>query len=184
MNLLSSPALVTVLFALSVVCPVFAAPVTNKVTGTIIYEGTWPKGTWSGTNTAVNGVLVWDESKTNLTGTVCMDLAKWDSGNAVRDRHTRTMFDTGKFTNACYTITAVKGRPGTGNVTLVTTLDLHGTQRAQSVPGTLKVEKDRLTFRGEAVLRLSEWGLKRPSLLGAEVADEVRLLIQCNTTTP
>ena len=85
-----------------------AAPTSYAVSGTITYAAHGPMGDFKGKNDAVSGKLTWDPASGKLTGKVCVDLRYWDSGEPLRDKHTRGMFETDKFPEACYRLSGLK----------------------------------------------------------------------------
>jgi len=152
-----------------------AATVTNRLAGQVIYTASSPMGTWHGTNTAINGQLIWDQAAGPVSGALVVDLTKWNSGNRIRDSHTLSLFDVTSFPTAGFQPTGLKGRVDAGPVTVLGVLSLHGVKRPIEIPGTVAVEQGRPVFQGDLVLRLTDWQLNRPSMLGAAVADEVKV---------
>jgi polyisoprenoid-binding protein YceI len=151
--------------------------------GTIIYSSTSPMADWTGTNTAVTGTAIWDSQSGKVTAEVFVDLANWNSGSALREKHTQAMFEVDRFPKATFLLTESAGDAAHTNVALKGTLDLHGVKRPLDIPGMLKMEKDQISFGGDFILRLTEWGIKRPSLLGAQVDDIVKVHIQAEAAS-
>jgi polyisoprenoid-binding protein YceI len=155
----------------------------NPLHGTIIYASTSPMADFSGTNVAVTGTAAWDKSSGTLKAEVLVDLAKWNSGSALREKHTLAMFEVDRFPQAAFSVSGTAAEAAGTNVTLKGTLELHGVKRPLEIPGRLKMETDRVDFSGDFTLRLTEWSMKRPSLLGAQVDDIVKVHIQAEATT-
>lgn len=151
------------------------AIVTNRLAGQVIYTGSSPMGVWHGTNTAVAGQLIWSQTAGTVSGLVTVDLARWESGNKIRDRHTLALFDVKSFPTSSFQPTGFKGRMDAGPVTVLGTLSLHDVQRPVEIPGVVTVSQGRQSFQGDLVLHLADWQLKRPTLMGAAVADEVKV---------
>ena len=160
-----------------------AAPADFTVTGRLVYVGTFALGAWQGTNTAVTGTLTWDAASGALTGVVQTAIAGWDSGNKVRDAHARKMFAADKFPTAQLVVTGLKEPRPSGPVVARGTLTLHGVMRAVELPGTLTVTGKRATFTAELTLKLTDYGMVQPSLMGMQVANDVQLLIHAEGTT-
>jgi polyisoprenoid-binding protein YceI len=154
------------------------APAGQALHGTLVYASTSPMADWTGTNTAVTGSATWDSQSGKVTAEVVVALADWNSGSALREKHTRAMFDVEHFPRASFTLTGIANDAARANVTLKGTLDLHGVKRPLEIPGTLKMDKAHIAFSGDFSLRITEWGMKRPSLLGAQVDDPVKVHIQ------
>ena len=159
-----------------------AQPVTCPLSGIITYEGSSPMADWKGTNTAITDQVTWDQKTGNLTAEVWVDLAKWNSGNGVRDDHTRVMFETERFPKSCYTVNGVTGDVASGAITLKGKLDLHGTKHDLDIPGTVKIENKKFRFNGDFTTHITDWAMKQSSLLGVQVVDQVKSHIQADGT--
>jgi polyisoprenoid-binding protein YceI len=162
----------------------WAAPANYTVAGRLVYCGSYPLGTWQGTNTAVTGQLTWDSASGFLTGTVQATVAAWDSGNRVRDAHARTMFEADRHPTAKLVVTGLKEPRVSGPIVARGTLTLHGVARAVELPGTLKMDGHRAVFDAEIMLRLTDYGMTQPRLMGLEVANDVKLQIHAGGATP
>ena len=103
-----------------------AAPVRYTLSGRLVYQGTYPLGTWQGTNTTVSGQLAGDSTGGSLTGAVQATVAAWESGNSVRDQHTRAMFDTVHHPTARFVVTELKAQRAGDPAILRGALTLHG----------------------------------------------------------
>jgi polyisoprenoid-binding protein YceI len=170
-------------FGLLVATSAIAAPAESPLHGTLIYASTSPMAGWTGTNTSVSGTATWDSQSGKVTAEVTVDLAEWKSGSALREKHTLIMFETDHFPKAIFSVTGTAGDAAHTNLTLKGTLDLHGVKRPLEIPGTLKMDKDRIAFSGDFVLHITEWGMKRPSLLGATVDDLVKVHVQAESAS-
>ena len=169
-----------VAFALDSARPstVRAATVSNTLAGSIVCDAKSPITDWKGTNLAVTGTVTWNGETKTMAADVWVDLEKWDSHNPLRDKHTRTMFEVEKFPRAHFTVAGVSGNTDAGEVMLRGTLDMHGVKREIQIPGKLQVANGRISFQGNIDVKITEYGMKRPSLLGAQVADLVKLTVQ------
>ena len=150
----------------------------SSLHGTIIYASSSPMADFGGTNTALSGTAVWDKKSGIVQAEVLIDLAKWNSGSALREKHTLAMFEVDRFPKASFSLTGMAAERAGTSVTLKGALDLHGVKRPLDIFGKLNVETNRVDFNGDFTLRLTEWGMKRPSLLGAQVDDLVKVRIQ------
>jgi polyisoprenoid-binding protein YceI len=150
----------------------------SPLRGTVIYASTSPMADFSGTNTAVTGTAVWDKASGIVQAEVSIDLTKWSSGSALREKHTLAMFEVDRFPKASFSLTGMAAERAGTSVTLKGALDLHGVKRPLDILGKLNMETNRVDFSGDFTLRLTEWGMKRPSLLGAQVDDLVKVRIQ------
>ncbi len=148
-----------------------------QVKGKVVYQARGPMGTFQGTNEAVRGNLRWDPQKGTLEGEVCVDLSAWDSGEPLRDKHTRSMFELEKYPKACLVLTGIEGDPAKGPVKLLGELTLHGVTQAVAIPGTARIEGERILFEGGFETKITDWKMKRPSLMGFKVRDRVEVQV-------
>lgn len=72
------------------------------VSGRVVYEARGPIGAFEGENRKVGGALVWDAASGEASGRICVDLSAWDSGEWLRDKHIRTMFEADVYPEACF----------------------------------------------------------------------------------
>jgi len=156
---------------------VLAAPLPYQVSGKVVYQARGPMGAFKGANTAVAGQVLWDAQAGTLTGKVCLDLSKWDSGEPLRDKHTRGMFEVNKYPEACLEITGLEGDPKSGAVKLLGNLTIHGVTRPVVIPGKVRFQGDTIVFEGSFETKITDWKMRRPSLLGFKVRDLVKVWV-------
>ena len=154
-----------------------AAPLPYQVSGKVVYQARGPMGAFKGTNTAVSGEVRWDSQAGTLTGKVCVDLSKWDSGEPLRDKHTRGMFEVTKYPEACLKVTGLEGDPKSGEVKLLGNLTIHGVTRPVVIPGKVRFKGDSILFEGYFETKITDWKMRRPSLLGFKVRDLVKVWV-------
>jgi polyisoprenoid-binding protein YceI len=150
-------------------------PIPYILSGKITYHAHALIGQWQGVNTALTGQLNWDAQTKELSGQICLTLAQWSSGEPLKDRHTQDMFQVDQFPQGCYSVTGIQGDPASGQVTLLGTLDLHGVKHDMSIPGTFQEQNGVLIFDGTFTTNVTDWSMKRPSMLGMTVADDVQV---------
>ena len=148
-----------------------------QVKGRVVSQARGPMGAFQGTNEAVRGTLRWDPQKGTLEGEVCVDLSAWDSGEPLRDKHTRSMFEVEKYPKACLVLTGIEGDPVKGPVKLLGELTLHGVTQAVAIPGIARIEGERILFEGNFETKITDWKMKRPSLMGFKVRDRVKVQV-------
>ena len=148
-----------------------------RVEGKVVYQARGPMGAFQGTNEAVAGTLRWDPGQGVIEGKVCVDLSAWDSGEPLRDKHTRSMFEVEKHPQACLVLTGLEGDPKKGPVQLLGKLTLHGVTRPVAIPGTARLEGEAILFEGAFETKITDWEMKRPSLMGFKVRDLVRVQV-------
>jgi polyisoprenoid-binding protein YceI len=156
----------TVFLAVSLmVGVVLAAPAEFTPTGVITYEASGPVGKWKGTNKALSGTKA------------------WNSGEGIRDGHTRDMFEVDKFPTACFAPESLEGDVKAGKVTIAGKLTMHGVTLPIKLSGTAKDDGAKVSFTGAITLKVTDYKMTRPSILGFTVADEIPVTISAEAST-
>ncbi len=119
----------------------------------------------------------WLAPDTTVTGAECsVPVRSFDSGNSLRDSHAMDAVEADRFPEAEFTaqsITPVEGR--LGDYEILGSLTFHGQTREIKVIATPELKEDSLVVSGKLPIRLTEFGVDRPSLLFIPVRDEVRI---------
>ena len=147
------------------------------VSGRIVYEARSPIGVFKGENRTVNGGLSWDPQTRKAEGRICVDLAAWDSGEPLRDRHTSAMFEVDTYPKGCFELTGVRVGATAGKLVLFGNLTLHGVTRAIEIPGKMHDEGSKLYFEGYFETKITDWEMKQPSMIGLKVNDLVKVWV-------
>lgn len=151
-------------------------PATYRVSGgEVAYQARTVLSAWTGKNKAISGMVTLSKAGV-LGGKLCVDLSAWDSGNPLRDAHTRRMFLVERYPEACFAPRSL-GLSRTGKITVVGDLFLNGQKGPWTVSGTLQEGSGKLSLSLEGDLSLGKWRLKPPRLLGLEVEDRVDVKI-------
>ncbi len=145
----------------------------QAVTGSIEYTASSPMATWSGKNGSMNGSI----SLSPPAGKVCIKQSEWNSKNAKRDAHTKDMFQVGTFPEACFVPEKVEGNLSNGSVVLHGILTMNGAKQNISVAGNLRTNNGKLHFEGTTSLKLTDYQITRPSIMGIQVEDQVNIKI-------
>jgi polyisoprenoid-binding protein YceI len=161
---------------------VLAAPAEFTPTGVITYEAAGPVGKWKGTNKALSGKLTYDREGGKIDGTVCVATKAWNSGEGIRDGHTRDMFEIEKFPTACFAPDALEGDVKAGKVTIAGKLTMHGVTLPVKLIGTAKDDGAKVSFTGAFTIKVTDYKMNRPSILGFTVADEVPVTISAEAS--
>jgi polyisoprenoid-binding protein YceI len=159
-----------------------AAPAEFAPTGVITYEAAGPVGKWKGTNKAISGKLMYDRDSGKIDGTVCVATKAWNSGEGIRDGHTRDMFEVEKFPTACFAPDALEGDVKAGKVNIVGKLTMHGVTLPVKLVGTAKDDGAKISFTGAFSTKVTDWKMVRPSILGFTVADEIPVTISAEAS--
>lgn len=149
----------------------------------IQYQATTPLETWQG-RAPVEGLEgSFDDRDVagSLELAVTLDPNAFRSGISIRDINAqRTVFETDVYPLITFTLTETTVEQplavGTAQEALVTgTLAMHGVERTVSVPVTVTRTGDSLTATGRFTVLLSDYAMRRPSVLFVTVDDDVRV---------
>ena len=161
---------------------VLAAPAEFTPTGVITYEAAGPIGKWKGSNKALTGKLMYDRDSSKIDGSVCVATKAWNSGEGIRDGHTRDMFEVEKFPTACFAPDSLEGDVKAGKVTIAGKLTMHGVTLPVKLVGTAKDDGAKVSFTGAFGTKVTDWKMVRPSILGFTVADEIPVIISAEAS--
>lgn len=155
-----------------------AAPAADYsvVSGRVVYEARTPLSSWQGENTAVDGAIRLEPADGRLSGRICLALDRWDSGNFLRDLHTRRMFDVRRYPQACFYPRRLVERADGASLTGV--LNIRDVERAIEIRGALTRQQGRMVFEGSFQTRVTDWGMTPPTLAGVRVQDEVTVWVR------
>ncbi len=150
------------------------------IEGRVTYAASYNLGRWEGSNTSVRGNVRWNNQTGEASGQVCVELGRFDSGNALRDADARGVFDVNRFPLSCL---EVERLVQTGeDAVLSGTLEISGTRRAVRISGKLTREGNTFRFVGGFNTSFSEWKLNPPSLLFLRVNDPVEVRLEARAT--
>jgi polyisoprenoid-binding protein YceI len=141
-------------------------------------------GDFQGNTHQLSGSMVVDPTKNGATVhlTVSVDLRTLTSDNALRDRHMRqSLLEVDRYPRAIFTAGEFRPAPGArqegGGGTLSGVLTLHGVERPVSLPIHFTVNGTTLQGEGTLRVRLTDFKMTPPRLLGIKVRDQVTVQI-------
>ena len=145
-----------------------------KEESSITYSMTHPLHAWQGESKEVNSILLMDEAKTTIFQVaVSAKLSSFDSKNANRDSHMIEVTEALKFPNVTYSSTSVniEGAEFTssGNLTF------HGISQPVAIKGTFTKDGTKLIFSGSFNLKMTQFKIEPPSLMGISTNDDFKL---------
>jgi polyisoprenoid-binding protein YceI len=170
-------ALMTVLLV-TVCSSVFAQTETkvynDKKKSEITYTMTHPLHEWTGVSDAVTSVIMVDADKDNISQVaVTAKLASFDSKNANRDSHMIEVTDGIKYPSVTF---ASKSIEKSGNTLKVKgNLTFHGITKSISFDAQVKKSGDQLTVTGGFPVKMTDYKIDPPSLLGIVTKDEFKI---------
>lgn len=152
--------------------------------------------TFTGRTTGVSGAIKFDPTKRTGSGKIVVDLKSIDTGIPARNDHMNgeMWLNTAKFPTAVFETTGVKWVKGdeyrvTGKFTL------HGVTRQITAPVTVKYRAESAAtkqagFAGSVLqtvarfkIKLSDFGVKIPSVAANKVSNEVAITVSSYATT-
>jgi len=146
----------------------------DKSASSITYSMKHPLHQWDGVSREVNSILVTNPEKSALVQVaVRAKLATFDSKNANRDSHMIEVAEGLKYPDVTFTSSDISlSEP---QFTAKGTMVFHGVTRPVTISGTLTRKKDKLVFAGSFKVKLTDFGVEPPSLLGLVTEDEFAL---------
>ncbi len=150
--------------------------------GHVVFRSDAPLRDFEGVSEKLQGLIDFEKNMLDFY----LDLNTLDTGVKLRDKHMRDNYlETKKFPFAEFTGTlqalppfdALQEGKQTA-VTAVGTFKIHGVAREIRVPGTLRLENNELLLNATFKVLLTDYDIRKPSLLGYELADEQEVLIR------
>jgi polyisoprenoid-binding protein YceI len=138
-----------------------------------------PMHSWTGTSHQLSGAAVVDGSGRTATIRVQTPVLSFDSGNSNRDSHMAETVESYIYGDVSFTGSAVRadsvvavGADLSGAWQTKGDLTFHGVTRQIQVPVNVTAGPGQLQIRGNFAIRLTDYGIELPSLLGISVKDE------------
>jgi polyisoprenoid-binding protein YceI len=145
-----------------------------KEESSITYSMNHPLHSWTGESKEINSIILTDEAKNTIFQVaVSAKVASFDSKNANRDSHMIEATEALKFPNVTYVSTSVtidgSEFTSSGNLTF------HGISQPVALKGKLVKEGNKLTFTGGFNLKMTQFKVDPPSLMGISTNDDFKL---------
>jgi len=145
-----------------------------RAESSIIYDMNHPLHAWTGESKEVNSILLTDESRgTIYQVAVSAKISTFDSKNANRDSHMMEETEALKYPNVTYVSTsvAIDGNSFKSSGTLT----FHGVGQPVELHGDVTRDGNKLTFTGSFKLKMTQFNIVPPSLMGIKTDDEFKL---------
>jgi polyisoprenoid-binding protein YceI len=148
----------------------------NTASGSVVFLSKAPLNSFEGVSDKLKGLVDLDKNLIDFY----LDLNTLDTGIKLRDKHMRDNYlETKKYPFAEFTgqIMAYtsENSPDFSQATPVKvkgTFKLHGVSKELEISGTLQKQADVLVLNASFNVLLSDYKIKKPSLVGYELADE------------
>ena len=146
----------------------------DKKLSSITYTMRHPLHTWDGTSKDVNSVIVTNADKSQLTQVaVSVKLGSFDSKNANRDSHMIEVAEGLKYPTISFSSTSIQTQ---GDVLLVKgNVSFHGVTQPVTFEAKRKMLGSNLEISGAFTLKMTQFKIDPPSLLGVAADDEFKL---------
>lgn len=129
-----------------------------------------------------SGRIEFDPETGEASGSIVIDAAKAETGNASRDGTMRNkVLEVAEFPRIEFEPGRLSGKlaaEGTSEVTLHGTVTLHGASHALALPARVDVQGGRLSAETTFTVPYQDWGLHDPSVLFLRVARVVSVTVQ------
>ena len=145
-----------------------------KEESSITYSMKHPMHEWSGVSKEVNSIILTDEGRTTIFQVaVSAKLSSFDSKNANRDSHMMEVTEALKYPNVTFVSSSVNMEgdefTSSGNLTF------HGVSQPVAIKGKISREGNKLTFTGNFGLKMTQFKVEPPSLMGIKAEDDFKL---------
>lgn len=146
----------------------------DKKRSTITYSMVHPLHKWDGVSTEVSSILVTEEDRKIIRQVaVSVKLNTFDSQNANRDSHMIEVAEGLKFPSVTFASKEIKQDGDKLQVNGI--LTFHGKQNEINFPAIRTNSGKQIVVTGGFKLKLTQFGIEPPSLLGLATEDEFEL---------
>ncbi len=108
----------------------------------------------------------------SLHGTLSFRILDFTSSKSSRDEHMQEMFEMQKYANIKLTIKKLLPTNGQ-HYTIKGILNMHGVNKVVSIKSTIVQKGNNITIKADFSVKVSDYGMKPPSLLLFTVRDRV-----------
>jgi polyisoprenoid-binding protein YceI len=145
-----------------------------KEESSITYSMVHPLHEWKGESKDINSIILTDETRSTVFQVaVSARLSTFDSKNANRDSHMMEVTEALKFPNVTFVSSSVtidgSDFTSSGNLTF------HGISQPVALKGKLTKEGSKLIFTGSFSLKMTQFKIDPPSLMGISTNDDFKL---------
>jgi polyisoprenoid-binding protein YceI len=148
----------------------------DKVQTYITYSMSHPLHEWDATSRNINSVLIYNtDSKKIEKVAVSIPVSTFDSQNANRDSHMIEVIEGIKFPTVTFVSTSITE---SNNKQMVTgNIVFHGVTHQITFEINSKITDQRIEVTGGFTVKMSEYNIENPSLMGMPTKDEIVLKI-------
>jgi polyisoprenoid-binding protein YceI len=145
-----------------------------KEESSITYAMNHPLHAWTGESKEINSVILTDDARSTIYQVaVSAKVSTFDSKNANRDSHMMEVTEALKYPNVTFVSSSVTIEGG--DFTSTGTMTFHGINQPVALKGKFTKEGNKLTFTGNFQLKMTQFKVDPPSLMGISTNDDFKL---------
>jgi len=149
----------------------------QKDKSSITYSMSHPLHKWDGVSKEVSSVILTDQERNTISQVaVTVRLATFDSKNANRDSHMLEVAEGIKFPNVTFTAGDIQQKED--KLLIKGKLTFHGITRDLAFEALKKTEGKNIQVSGGFEVKLSDFNIEPPSLLGFVTEDSFKIRFQ------
>ena len=158
----------------------------------VAFDATYPLGDFTGTTKDVKGEFRVDPADLArpVTGRLEVNPGSLDTGIAGRDQDLREHLEVKRFPAIVFVPKEVRAGqaslPDRGEipVTISGLMTIHGVERPVEFSGKARLQEGGLRVEGVTALKMSDYGITRPTKLFFRVGDEVKVRFRVEAANP
>lgn len=146
----------------------------DKSLSYVTYAMSHPLHNWEGTSKNVLSVLLLNPENMQIVKVaVSIPVSTFDSENANRDSHMIEVVDGIKFPAVTFASTVIK--TDGNNITVTGDIVFHGVTKSVTFDATTKTTGEKIEVNGAFIIKMSDFKIESPSLMGMPTKDEISL---------
>ena len=139
---------------------------------TISYSGKHFLHSWGAVNENISGLIEVNDNQVSKIGIVAK-VTDFKSGNSSLDSNSYRVLDALRIPNIIFTSSEIDDF--SDNIKISGIISFHGVEKKISVSLKKISENDIISFTGEFLINLSDYNVKRPSLLLQKINDQIEI---------
>lgn len=139
---------------------------------TISYSGKHFLHSWDAVNENISGLIEVNDNQVSKIGIVAK-VTDFKSGNSSLDSNSYRVLDALRIPNIIFTSSEIDDF--SDNIKISGIISFHGVEKKISVSLKKISENDIISFTGEFLINLSDYNVKRPSLLLQKINDQIEI---------
>lgn len=139
---------------------------------TISYSGKHFLHSWGAVNENISGLIEVNDNQVSKIGVVAK-VTDFKSGNSSLDSNSYRVLDALRVPNIIFTSSEIDDL--SDNIKILGIISFHGVEKKISVSLKKISENDIISFTGEFLINLSDYNVKRPSLLLQKINDQIEI---------